>query len=342
MNRHHKNIQISLSILLIGAILWIGYRYPYTNLSKQNNKDCHLPIERLEQALFNAKEQQAITQLLLKHQLFSKEFLNVKEATSEQGYQQTAASLFEMGQDPTIRALYEESSRQFPEDTTIIHPLQKAFYRLKKYYPTIRLPKVYTMITGMSHDLYVSNRLIVIGLDCFLGQNPSFSMHHLPKYIADTYDPASIASKIMLLYTQQFNATDPSDKSLLAEMLYYGKSFFLVKMLLPDIPDHLLLGYTEEQLREVNKYKTIIWDHFIENELLYNTNDFVKNNYILPRPSTSEIGPSCPGSIGKWLGWEIIKSYMQKNKSKKVNDLMEAIDNPTLLRHACYQPKDER
>lgn len=338
-----KNIKVSLlGAILLGSILWIGYRYRYAQPSSQKDMGYGLPIERLEQALFNAKQKEVITALLLKHPLFSKEFLQIKETESEDNYQQVAASLFEMCQDPTIKAIYEESSRQFPDCATIIQPLQTAFCGLKNHYPAIRLPKVYTMITGMSHDLYVSNTLIVIGLDCFLGKNPKFSMNHLPKYITDTYDPCSIASKIMLLYTQQFNKTDPADQTLLAEMLYYGKSFFLVKMLLPNTPDHLLLGYTPTQLKEVNRHQTIIWSHFVENELLYNTNHLIKNQYIAPRPFTSEIGPSCPGSIGKWLGWEIIKRYMKKNKSEKIQALMENIDSTTILRNACYQPKDDR
>lgn len=343
-----------IGFILLGGIILIWYS---NSKKRAYHKDNDCTIERLEQQLFNAKSKEAITALIIKHSLFSKEFLNIKEAEGENAYQKMGETLFALLQDPTMQAIYKESNQQFSNCLAIERALQKAFCKLKRYYPNIKLPKIYTFISGMAFNLYssndaiitkvasdlhVSNDLIVIGLDYFLGKNPKFELNHLPKYIANHYNPSSIACKIMLLYTQQFNKIDESDKTLLTDMLYYGKSFFLVKTLLPHTPDYLLLDYEPAQLKEVNKHKTIIWGHFIEHELLYNTKYLTKKNYIGIRPFTGEIGPSCPGSIGKWLGWEIIKKYMKQNKLETINSLMTCTDSEMILRNARYQPKDDK
>lgn len=329
-------ILISLGGMVVTSVLF-SIRKQFTAIN--NAREC-CTIERLEQQLFSVSSEAQIMALLIKHTLFSQKFLGIKHASID-AYQETAKALFAMCKDPAMLELYEEVNRQFHSFSDIEQDLEKAFSRLKIHYPGVRIPKVYTMITGMEQDLYVSNDLIVIGLDFFLGTNPKFKLGHLPKYIADTYDASSIVCKIMVLYAQQFNAVDQNDKTLLSEIIYYGKTVFLVRELLPHLPDYVILGYTPEQLKELNRNKTTVWAHFIEHELFYTTNHLIKRQYINPRPFTGEIGVSCPGSIGRWLGWEIVKKYMKQHNSETVKGLMSCVDNQQIFRNSCYRPKDD-
>lgn len=302
------------SIIVIYSLFFVSTRTPLTHTTTYvNDIENSCVIERLEQQLFAAKNEEQIISLLMQHMLFSREFLNI-QYTDQGAYQEISKALFSMCKDPIALEIYEESKQQFDDLSHIKNDLLLAFSKLIRYYPNIKVPPIYTIITGMQQDLYVSKNLIVIGLDCFLGKNPKFSLHNIPKYSADTYNTDSIVCKIMLLYIQQFNAVNKNDKTLLAEMLYYGKNFFLIKDILPDLPEHVILGYTSDQLKDLNRYKTVVWEHFIENELFFNTNHVIKKQYIYPRPFTGEISSNCPGSIGKWLGWEIVKEYMKRNK----------------------------
>ncbi|WP_339043811.1 gliding motility lipoprotein GldB [Cardinium endosymbiont of Tipula unca] len=330
-------ILISLGAMVITSALFsIRKQFIATN----DAKEC-CTIERLEQQLFAANSEAQITALLMEHTLFSQKFLGIQHAQNQDAYQETAKALFVMCKDPSTLEMYEESNQQFQNFSGIEQDLQKAFSRLKSHYSDVKMPKIYTMITGMEQDLYVSNDLIVIGLDFFLGTNPKFKLGHLPKYIADTYDASAIVYKIMLLYTQKFNYENQYDKTMLAEMLYYGKAFFLVKDLLPHLPDHVILGYTPEQLQDLNRHQTTVWGHFIEHKLFYHTNHLIKRKYINPRPFTGEIGPSCPGSIGRWLGWEIVKKYMKQHNSETIQGLMLCTDSQKIFHNSCYRPKDD-
>lgn len=329
-------ILISLVGMVVTSVLFsIRKQFTATN----DAREC-CTIERLEQQLFSASSEAQVMALLIKQTLFSQKFLGIKH-TNIDVYQETAKALFAMSKDPAMLEMHEEVNRQFHCFSDIEQDLEKAFSRLKSHYPGVRVPKIYTIITGMEQDLYVSNDLIVIGLDLFLGTNPKFKLGHLPKYIADTYDASSIVCKIMMLYVQQFNDVDQNDKTLLSEMLYYGKTFFLVKELLPHLPDHVILGYTPEQLKDINRHKTTVWAHFIEHELFYTTNHLIKRQYINLRPFTGEIGPSCPGGIGRWLGWEIVKKYMKQHNAETVQGLMSCTDSQQIFRDSCYRPKDE-
>ena len=330
-----KKLTIVLTILLGGLVFGKFY-------IKGQFKEEVVKVERLESQFFTAKSKEAITTLLLNHPVFCQQFLAINDIKDKVACDKLAAELFAMCQDSGMMALYEETNRQFPNIFHIEQELTQAFRKLKCYFPDIKIPRIYTMITGMQHDLYVSKELIVIGLDFFLGQNEQFRLKHIPQYIAQSYEPASIVCKVMLLYVKQFCKVDKTDKTLLADMVYYGKVLFLVKKLLPHILDHVLLGYTLDQLKEVKRHKTFLWDHFIENELFFDTDYFTKVKYIQSRPFIGEIGPSCPGSIGKWLGWEIVSEYMKKHNPKMVVDLMNCSDSRKIFCDSCYRPKNER
>ena len=143
----------------------------------------------------------------------------------------------------------------------------------------------------------------------------------------------------MLLLSQQFNETHGTDRTLLADMIHYGKAYYFTKAVLPFVEDSLLLAYTAQQFEEVQQHQTVVWEHFIENELLYETDPSLINKYISERPFTMEIGPRCPGRIGRWLGWEIVKSYMVSHPSVSLPALMNNADAQVIFTQSKYRPR---
>jgi len=56
------------------------------------------------------------------------------------------------------------------------------------------------------------------------------------------------------------------------------------------------------------------------------------------RPKTLEIGNDCPGRIGEWVGWEIIKKYMAVQQIT-LPELMETSDAQQLFMQSRYKPQ---
>jgi hypothetical protein len=108
--------------------------------------------------------------------------------------------------------------------------------------------------------------------------------------------------------------------------------------MMPSKHDSLIIGYTGEQLAESDTNRNVIWAHFIEKKLLYETSHFVKIKYVDERPYTAEIGSKAPGAIGRWLGWEIVKAYMQEEKPA-LPDLMKNQDAQRIFMQSKYKGK---
>lgn len=333
--------KLTITALILSATSMLGLYVLYNALFQPRQINLSdipvsLEIKRLEDSLFNLQTKAEIANFLEHHQLLAEEFLDVKD---DQEKNKLIDKLYDMVHDASIQALYQEVQYKFKDITKLQSELEYAFKCLKYYYPTFEVPQVVTLITGMGSDLHVSKQLIVISLDSFLGEGAKFRPLRMPDYILHTYQPQYILSKLILLLSQQFNVENLKDNTLLQDMLYAGKAYYFTKTLLPEVSDAIILGYTEAQYSDTEKHQRIVWQHFIDHELFYETNHMVKKKYLGDRPFTSEIGYGCPGNIGGWLGYQIIKKYMKNNSNITLPMLMQNTDAQYLFMQAKYKPK---
>ena len=97
---------------------------------------------------------------------------------------------------------------------------------------------------------------------------------------------------------------------------------------------------TKNKIQWINDNEYSIWAYFIENEYLYNTNDELKARFILISPYSKfnlDIDKESPGSIGKWLGFKIVSSFMNNN-SISVEELIKE-DYYKIFKKSNYKPK---
>ena len=83
----------------------------------------------------------------------------------------------------------------------------------------------------------------------------------------------------------------------------------------------------------------MIWANFIANELLFETNHLVKRKYLDERPKVYEIGNKCPGRVGAWVGWQIVKAYLARNSEMSLQDFMKISDAKKIFRESNYKPQ---
>ena len=160
----------------------------------------------------------------------------------------------------------------------------------------------------------------------------------VPGYILKRYQKEYLVPQIMLMYTNHYNKTNYEDKTALADMVYYGKAYYMAKNLMPCTPDSLLTGYTAFETTDINEHEPVIWASFLENEVLYERNPFIKDKFLSERPKTLEIGENCPGRIGRWIGWRIIQKYATQHPELSLPQLMKLDDAQKIFSESKYKP----
>ena len=295
----------------------------------------NLEIHRLEQEFFAAKSTEEFRFLLEKYPEIANK---VMEQETYPHVDTLAQELLLANQDSAFQALNAAVAKEFADISDIKVELEQAFAYLKSYYPDFKAPKVYTYVSGFGIDLLVEEDILVIGLDYFLPSDHVFQPD-LPKYIASRYERKYLVPMVVLAISSRYNEIDTQDNTLLAEMVYYGKAYHFVKSILPCTSDQYLIGYTPEQIQACWDNEDLIWTHFIENELLFETNPFEIRKYIGEAPSTDAISMDAPGRIGRWIGWNIVEEYaIQQDLS--LPELMRESDAKKLFKDSGYRPRN--
>lgn len=305
-------------------------------LPEVDHLNVSVSIERLDKELLQLEDKHQINEFLQSHPVFSSEFLHVDQYPHD-----SLAVNYLNGfiNNPAIEVLRDEIDSVFGDTEALRSELEQAFKYLLHYYPNTRIPKVYTAVTGFAgNDLFVSDSVIIIGLDYYLGQGATYRPLEFPKYILKRYSKDYIVPSIVLLLSAKVNNTEMEDKSMLAEMVYYGKAYHFTKQLLPEVADSLLIGYTLQEMQDVKENQDVIWAHFVDEQLLYETSHFIKKKYMDERPKTLEIGNKCPGRIGEWLGWQIVEQYVEEQEVS-LQTLMANSDARQLFMQSRYKPQ---
>ena len=311
--------------------------------TKKESPQINLEVNHLEKAFFAAKNKETIDSILKANPDVLEVYFQTKKSQSPA----LAEYLFQIYQNPTFQKFYTQAlSPEYLGRSNWQNELETALNSLQEQYPQMKVPKVKTVFTGFggagqfpAQHLVVTDSLIVVGLDYFLGKKAMFLPPDVYDYQLKRLVPEGISAQILLLYAGYFNKQKTNNRNLLNDMIWYGKSYYFTKKLLPNTADSTLFGYSKEEIAGANAYQDLIWEHFVANSLFYKKDEFLKTKYLGERPKTPEIGPACPGSIGRWLGYTILERYQQKFPEKELKDIMEVSDAEKLLLDSGYRGK---
>lgn len=301
-----------------------------------SNISVELEYTSLTDSLVSVKSKAELVALLNKHGVLREVFYNRAQYPNDSAF---INKLYEKFTNIHIDTLAQEVKRVFGDEQKLKAELTQAFKNLRYYYPEATIPRIETVISGFENDMFVSDTLIIIGLDYFLGKDARFRPN-MYDYLLRQYNPENIAPSIMLMYgiDSHINHMDADNKTALADMVTYGKSFYFAKHMVPCAPDSILIWYTSKEIIGARENQDLIWARFVEDKLLYSTSHMLKQKYLGDRPKTAEVGPDCPGRIGQWVGWQIVKNYMKENPKHTLNDLMNSGNADKIFKESKYKP----
>lgn len=242
-------------------------------------------------------------------------------------------------QNPMWRELYSEVQKKFgnfQKEQTEITELVK---HLQYYFPETKTPKVITVIAEMDYHNKViyADTLVLISLEMYLGKEHRF--YEFPKYIKQNFEPNQLLPDLVSGFAFR-KIPPPKDASFLSQMIYAGKELYLKDLLLPAYTDADKIGYLPEQIVWCNENESYIWRYFIEKKMLYSTDQKLGTRFLSPAPFSKfylEIDNESPGRVGAWIGWQIVRAYMENNKVS-IQDLLAA-DAKTIFEQSHYKPK---
>ena len=295
-----------------------------------------IDINRLEDELFSFKSKEDVKIFLEKNSYYSQHFLQTPDINDDK----FATQLYQFYTNPNLKDFYKETKSKFGDLADLKADLGTMFAYIKHYYPSVFIPKVSTTITGFQFDkdLLVGDSAIIISIDYFLGRQAKYRPPFF-KYFLERYEKPYITPLIGLAMSNKFNLVNTKDETMLANMVYYGKAYYFLERTMPCLPDSMIAMYTQKQMKGITENENIIWAHFIDKKLLFETKPQTIEKYLGESPKISEIGEECPGRIGRWLGWNIVRKYMEDRPEITLQELMKEQDAQKIFRLSKYKPK---
>jgi len=297
--------------------------------------DMELQFESLEDSLPAIQSKEHLVNFLSRYPVIRDQFFNRQAYPNDSVFINT---LYQRFNHPAIDTLLMETHEIFGNGEELKNQFLTAFKNLKYYYPEFAPPKIQTLISGLETDIIITDSLVIVGLDFFLGEGASYKPN-MYDYILRRYNKYFIVPSVMLLYgiSEDFNKTDLKDNSVLSDMVAYGKAYAFTKKVLPCSPDSILIGYSQKEIDGAFYNEATIWKKMVEDQILFSTNHIIKQKYISERPKTIEISAQCPGRIAMWVGWQIANHYL-KETGKNLTDLMQEADAKKIFKDSKYRP----
>jgi hypothetical protein len=295
-------------------------------------------IEQFQDSLINVDTRDELVAILTRQPAIRDYILRRSEFPDDSVF---INELYNRFNNPHLDTLLQETKQVFGDLSSLENEFELAFKNIAYYYPGFYPPKVQTVISGLlGNDMLVSDSLIIISLDFYLGNKGKYR----PKvydYLMRKYDPDDIVPSCMLIYgiSDRFNKTNLKDKTTLADMVAYGKSFYFAKHMLPCVPDSVFIWYTPEEIKGSRKNEDLIWARFIEDQVLFSTSQQIKRDYLGERPITIQVGEKCPGRIGQWVGWRIVNRYAETHSEVPLPRLMELDNAQQFFKESNYKPQ---
>lgn len=237
--------------------------------------------------------------------------------------------------------LSDEVNKAFPDFAEETAGLTSLFQHIIYYFPQIKVPKVVTLTSDVQYAsrVVLADTLLLLGLDNYLGPEHHF-YERIPKYVAEDLDKQFLVSDVAEAFTNK--VVPPSkDRSFLGQIIYYGKKLYLKDKLMPHATDAEKIGYSQDELDWAIANEEPIWRNFIEQEHLYSTDRQLASRFIDPAPFSKfglELDNESPGRIGRYMGWQIVRAFAEKNDNVTPQQLL-LLTSEEIFKKSNYKPR---
>ncbi len=235
--------------------------------------------------------------------------------------------------------LYETVEELFPTDnSTLEPPLTEAFKHYKYYFPENKIPKIITCISGFNLSVFTGEDFIGISLDKYLGTNYEGYQGMFENYISNRMHRQMLPIDVMrALCIAEFPQND-SISTVLTNAIYQGRTQYFLDAMFPETVDSLKWGFSDMQWRWVEEFEQNIWDFMVSQKIVFSTKIMDIKTYTDEAPFTTPFGNKSAPRAGNYIGYQIVKSYMDKNENISLAELMNERDYMKIYNNSYYNP----
>jgi hypothetical protein len=301
-----------------------------------SNIDLNPEIQRLDQDIFNCPVDSLHSKYGVFLDYYTEGVLHIGN------YQDSSfvAYLEMFRTDDIVKKAHADVIKQFPDLDRLKSELTAALKYYRYYFPDKHIPQIYTYISGFNQSFILTDSVLAIGLDKYLGADYKlYNDLNIHKYLSrNMYPDKIVADYIETLIDNEWVLNTRQNNDLISKMLFEGKILYAAKMILPDKADSIIFGFTGKQIKWCKDNEKMMWITLIEDKLLFSTDHFTIRKLTELAPYTAQFTRESPGKACNWIGYNIISKYMKNNPETSLRELMDNDDYHKIFEQAKYKP----
>lgn len=243
--------------------------------------------------------------------------------------------------DPFLMDIAMACDSQFVNMDEQEAAINDAYRHYHYYYPKANIPEFYSYVSGLDFEYPVQlhDNIMLIALDMYLGKDfPPYAMAGIPQYRTKRAEAPYLVCDVMLEIARGMPVKYRTENILLDQMIEQGKLLYFLDACMPEAPDTLKIAFSEDQMDWCYGNESNLWAFVIENELLFSSDYEKTHKLIIDGPFTSFFPDGSPGRTGWWLGWQIVRSFMENNPDVSIPQMMEEMTARQILDNSQYNP----
>ncbi len=325
---------------------------PGKNIPDVSNINATVNLLRFEQDFFTMDTMnlnQSLNQLGQKYPSFLGDFMGSILGLPQSDSALPALKNFLASYQP----IYQTTQKEFANFIPYKKEIEQGLRFTKYYFPKYQLPKNIITFIGPMDALFTGSTASygdamtvdgpAIGLQMHLGEGHAAYQTGMETGMIFAYQvrrfvPATIPVNVMKNVVDDMFPYKADGRPLIEQMIEKGKRLYVLDRLMPETSDTLKTGYTTAQLAICKDHEADIWNFFVKNNLVFSIEPSINKEYIEDGPKTQILGEGVPGYLGLFVGWQIVKSWMDKNGAATLDELMLK-DAKVLFNEAGYKPK---
>ncbi|MEP7319223.1 MAG: hypothetical protein ABI921_10785 [Panacibacter sp.] len=315
------------------------------NIPDVSGIESKVQIERFDKDFFTidtSNVQASLTALQKKYPSFLNDFLyNILVVPPQPDSAAQKVKMFIHDYKP----IYDSAQLLFSSTKKMQKEIAKGLQFVQYYFPEYKTSN--SVITFIGPVEGYANVLtsggLAVGLQLYMGKD--FAIYHneyieevYPAYQSRRFEPKYIPVNCIKNIVDDIYPSTNADMPLIYQMIEAGKRLYVLDKLLPETEDSLKTGYTQLQLDGCFENEAMIWNYFLQNNLLYATDPALTRDYMNDAPKTEILGEGSPGFIGQFTGWQIIKKWLGIKPEITLEQLLQT-PAKQIFEEARYKPK---
>ena len=240
---------------------------------------------------------------------------------------------YQFYQSDYIRALEVEKTKLIPQVKNKEKDVNRAFNFYRYYFPQKTVPREIIYMNKLFSNINCSDSAITVALESYL--NPALEViqsipnNQLYKWQREKMELEYLPRDILSNWIQ-VQLFEELDKSLAAHIVQAGKILYLVNATFPYRSEQYILRYSNSDYDWAKQNEFSAWEFLVREELLFKNNMRDKANWLNDGPTTLGLSKESPDRMGQYLGYKMVKKFMQENKEVSLTDLLEIKYNEIL------------